>query len=143
MARAFITNARGMAIGTLSRQTGVNIETIRYYERIGLLEPPGRTPAGRRNYDPAQARRLSFVRLARQLGFSLGEVRELLALAAPGRRDCGAVGRVAGCQLDAVRERIRDLRRLEAILANTVARCRAGQVGDCAVLDMLENPGRG
>ncbi len=133
-----ITNPREFPIGELARRTGVNIETIRFYERIGVLDRAQRSVAGRRSFGPAEAKRLSFVRRARELGFSLDEVRALLGLAEPGRRDCRAASALAGAHLNAVRSRIRDLRKLEAILAEAVARCEMDGDGACAVLDMLE-----
>lgn len=88
-----ITNARpaGFAIGELSRLTGVNIETIRYYERIGMLPQPPRSAAGRRMYGSEERRVLAFIRRSRELGFSLSEVRALLGLGAPGDASCAEV----------------------------------------------------
>jgi MerR family transcriptional regulator, mercuric resistance operon regulatory protein len=80
-----------IAIGLLSKLTGANIETIRYYERVGLVSAPQRSPGGYRLYGPQQLKRLNFIRRARTLGFSLGEVRTLLRLADERRRPCGEV----------------------------------------------------
>lgn len=137
MSPVTISRARNFPIGELSRRTGVNIETIRYYERIGMLESVARTPAGRRAFSKADARRLSFVRRARELGFSLGEIRALLALEAQSD-SCAEVRKIADRHLHEVRSKIADLRRLESILAETVARCADESSSACPVLDMLE-----
>src|SRR5690348_11152054 len=97
-------------IGELSRRTGVNIETIRYYERVGILAPPPRTVSGRRVYGPAETRALSFIRRARALGFTLDEVRTLLALAAEDSRNtCAEVRDIAAGHLAEIRTKIADL----------------------------------
>ena len=128
-----------LTIGRLAAATGVNLETIRYYERIGLMAPPDRTEGGHRTYAEADRRRLAFVRRGRELGFSLDEVRALLALAAPGRRSCADVEAIAAAHLAEVRAKIADLVRLEAILGDTVSRCaRSATAPSCPVLEMLE-----
>jgi MerR family mercuric resistance operon transcriptional regulator len=134
-----ITNARpaALAIGELSRLTGVNIETIRYYERIGMLPRPARTPSGRRVYGADERRTLSFIRRGRELGFSLPEVRALLALGAPGDASCAEVRQIATAHLIDVRAKIADLRRLERTLADAVSRCTGDTAPVCPVLDVL------
>ncbi|MEX2648457.1 MAG: helix-turn-helix domain-containing protein [Alphaproteobacteria bacterium] len=132
-----ITFMRALSIGALAEATGVNLETIRYYERIGLMPEPDRTRAGHRRYSPAHGRRLAFIRRARELGFVLADVRSLLALAEPGRTSCSGVRALASAHLGAVRARIADLDRLAGVLAGTIARCDAGRI-HCPVLDMLE-----
>ena len=128
-----------LTIGRLAAATGVNLETIRYYERIGLIAPPDRTEGGHRAYAEADRRRLAFVRRGRELGFSLDEVRALLALAAPGQRSCADVAAIAAAHLAEVRAKIADLARLEAILGDTVSRCARGATApSCPVLEMLE-----
>ena len=86
---------RGLTIGRLAEETGVNLETVRYYERIGLMPRPDRTAGGHRSYSKAHARRLAFIRRARELGFGLGEIRALLVLAEPGRTSCAEVQAIA------------------------------------------------
>src|SRR5260370_31970847 len=99
------------SIGELSRRTGVNIGTIRYYERIQILPAPPRTTSGRRVYGPAESRILTFVRRARELGFTLDEIRILLALSAEnGRSTCGEVREAAAPHLADIRTKIADLR---------------------------------
>src|SRR5262245_65197075 len=100
-------------IGELARRSGVNIETIRYYERIGLLPRPWRTASGYRHYGEVDVRRLAFIRRSRELGFSLEQVRELLDLAQDQGRTCAEVRAVAETQLASVRSKLADLRRME------------------------------
>ena len=121
----------------LARATGCNLETIRYYEKIGILPDPPRSARGYRIYDDAHVARLGFVMRARDLGFSLEEVRGLLALVDGGVTTCAGVEAVARDHLTAVRERIADLRRIETVLARTVAQCSGRDVPECAVIDAL------
>lgn len=130
-----------IAIGLLSKLTGANIETIRYYERVGLVSAPQRSPGGYRLYGPEQLKRLNFIRRARTLGFSLGEVRTLLRLADERRRPCGELRVVAEAHLRDVRSRMADLRRIERALAMTVARCAEGRRGACPLIEMLHRNG--
>lgn len=134
--------AQGLAIGELSRRSGVNIETIRYYERIKMLPAPARTGGGRRVYGPDAVRTLAFIRRARELGFSLDEIRVLLELGKPGRASCAEVREIAKHHLEDVRTKIADLARLARLLARTIKRCSGKAVPDCPVLDVLD-PGRG
>ncbi len=128
--------AGAIQIGELSRRTGCNIETIRYYERIGLLPAPPRR--GRyRSYGREDVARLSFVRRARELGFTLNEVRALLGLAASGQASCAEVRELAASHLKDVRARIADLKRMERVLADSVRACDAGQDPGCPLLDAL------
>jgi MerR family transcriptional regulator, mercuric resistance operon regulatory protein len=126
-----------IAIGILSRRTGTNIETIRYYERAGLLPLPARSAGGYRLYGTTHLKRLNFVRRARALGFSLAEVRKLLRLADQKRRPCAEVRVVAEIHLEDVKAKVADLRRMERVLKETVARCKAGGGSHCAMIDAL------
>jgi MerR family mercuric resistance operon transcriptional regulator len=128
----------GLSIGRLAALTGVHLETIRYYERIGLMPAPERTDGGRRMYADAHRRRLAFVYRARQLGFSLEDIRALLALSEPPRRSCREVELIAAAHLADVRAKIADLARLEALLATAVSCCVRDDVPTCPVLDLLE-----
>jgi MerR family transcriptional regulator, mercuric resistance operon regulatory protein len=130
---------RGLSIGRLARAAGVNLETIRYYERIGLMAPPSRTEGGHRVYEDVHRQRLEFIRRGRELGFSIEDIRALLALSAGGDQPCEAVRGIAAQHLTAVRSKLADLARLERILAKTVQECGA-TVGtpECPVLEMLE-----
>lgn len=123
-------------IGELSRRTNCNIETIRYYERIGILPVPPRR--GRyRSYGAQDVGRLGFVRRARELGFTLDEVRALLGLAAGGQAACAEVRILAASHLRGVRARIADLRRMEQVLAESVRACDAGHDPDCPLIQTL------
>jgi MerR family transcriptional regulator, mercuric resistance operon regulatory protein len=136
-----ITDSRGPAltIGALSKRTGVNIETIRFYERVGILPKPPRSAGGHRIYGQDQLMRLSFVRRSRELGFSLDEVRGLLQLVDGGRCTCAEVKAITLDHLADIRRKIADLRRLEHTLAEVAARCRGGRVPDCPVIEALSN----
>ena len=96
--------AENISIGELSKHSGVNIETIRYYERIKMLPAPSRTASGRRVYGPAEKRTLAFIRRSRDLGFTLEEIRVLLALGGPERAPCADVHKIAGAHLANVRK---------------------------------------
>jgi MerR family transcriptional regulator, mercuric resistance operon regulatory protein len=130
-------------IGALSRRTGVNVETIRYYERSGLLPKPARTAGGYRAYRPADAQRLLFIRRTRDLGFSLDEVRRLLGLADQKPRSCRSVHELAVGHLAEIRTKIIDLRRMEKVLAGMVAECAQGTMPDCPLLESLSRPRQG
>jgi MerR family mercuric resistance operon transcriptional regulator len=126
-----------IAIGALSKRTGTNIETIRYYERVGLLPTPARSSGGYRLYGPDNLKRLNFIRRARALGFSIEEVRTLLRLADERKGPCNEVRLVADAHLKDVRAKIADLRRMERALKATVARCASGQRTHCPVIEAL------
>lgn len=130
------------SIGELARKTGVHIETIRYFEKVGLLETPGRTEGGHRVFGDRHLRSLKFIKRARELGFSPQEVRALLDMGGPEDACCDEVRDIAVYHLEDVRREIKDLKRLEYLLASTVDRCSGSHVSDCAVIDMLEEPVR-
>jgi MerR family mercuric resistance operon transcriptional regulator len=126
-----------MHIGALAARTRVNIETIRYYERIGLLAPPARSAGGFRRYDGDDARRLNFVRRSRELGFSLASVRALLDLAASKRPDCRAVRGIAARHLEEVKGKIKDLRRMERALNAMLGVCDGAAKPACPIIEAL------
>jgi MerR family mercuric resistance operon transcriptional regulator len=134
-----ITISRGSAltIGTLSRRTAVNVETIRFYERIGVLPKPPRSSGGHRLYSQDHLKRLTFVRRSRELGFSLDEVRGLLRLVEGGHYSCAEVRTITLDHLAEVRRKIADLRCLERTLADVSGKCRGGKVPDCPIIDAL------
>ena len=134
-----ITVSRGPAltIGALSKRAGVNIETIRFYERIGILPKPPRSEGGHRIYAHDHLMRLGFVRRSRELGFSLDEIRGLLRLVDGGRYTCAEVKAITLDHLADVRRKITDLRRLERTLAGVAGKCRGGKVPDCPVIEAL------
>ncbi|MEQ8165768.1 MAG: helix-turn-helix domain-containing protein [Alphaproteobacteria bacterium] len=127
---------REFGIGELSQRTAVNIETIRYYERIGLFPSPPRTEGGHRLYSGAYLKRLVFIRRSRELGFALDEIRNLLGLVEGGHA-CGEVQAAALAHLKNIRRKIGDLRRMERTLADTAARCEGGTAPDCPIIDVL------
>lgn len=126
-----------LAIGDLARATGVKITTIRFYESIGLMPEPARTAAGRRVYGEAHRRRLNFVRHARDLGFEVDAIRELLTLSDHPEQSCARVDALASQHLADVEERIARLELLRTELTRMVKACRHGRVGDCRILDTL------
>jgi len=132
------SRAETFRIGELSKRSGVNIETIRYYERAKMLVPPPRTPSGRRVYDVTGLRILVFIRRARELGFSLDEIRALLRLGGPEKATCREVREIAAHHLDDIRAKIDDLKKLDRFLSKTVARCSGKTAPDCPVLDVLD-----
>ena len=132
-----MSDTDGLTIGRLARQAGLHVQTLRYYETEGLLVPSARTPGGQRRYSEADARRLHFIRHAREFGFSVEQIRELLALASEGERSCGEIDAIARRHREDVRRRIRLLRELEAELDRMVSECAGGRVTDCRVLEVL------
>lgn len=128
--------------GELARATDCHIETIRYYEKIGMLPNPPRTLAGHRVYSPPHVSRLRFVLRGRELGFSVEDIRGLLGLGDGAGPTCTAVKARTERHLADIRERIADLQRIEATLAATAAQCSGEAVPDCPVLDALSRRGR-
>jgi MerR family mercuric resistance operon transcriptional regulator len=127
----------GIQIGELSRRTGCNIETIRYYERIALLPAPARSAGRYRVYETGDVRRLTFIRRARELGFTLDAVRALLGLSGDGSAACPEVRELAAGHLAEVRAKIADLQAMECVLADAVRRCAAGELPGCPIIDAL------
>ncbi len=127
-----------LTIGELSRQTAVNIETIRYYERIGLLPRPPRTEGGHRMFGTESCRTLAFIKRSRELGFALEDIRTLLSLR-DSQGACMDVKVIAERHLKDVRIKIRDLMKLEGLLAAAIARCPNDKSSDCPVLESLDN----
>lgn len=126
-----------MRIGELAQRTGCQAETIRYYERAGILPQPWRARNNYRSYDQAHYRRLRFVLRCRELGFSLEEVRTLLGLMDGGDYSCAEVKALASEHLAAVRERIRGLREMESGLNELIAQCSGDTSPDCSLLETL------
>jgi DNA-binding transcriptional MerR regulator len=127
-----------LAIGDLARATGTKVETIRYYERIGLLPAPPRTQTGNyRSYTADHLARLGFVRRSRDLGFTLEQIRALLDLSDRRDSDCGAVDAIARAHLDDVERKISDLHALRRELREIIGRCKRGTVADCRIIEAL------
>ena len=128
---------KGLLRADLARRTGCNLETIRYYEKIGMMPDPPRTTSGYRVYDKGHVSRLRFILRARELGFSIEETRGLLALMDCGTQTCAEVKQRTERHLADVRAKIADLRRIERILAKTASQCSGDEVPECPVLDAL------
>jgi MerR family mercuric resistance operon transcriptional regulator len=126
-------------IGSVSQQTGCKIETIRYYESIGLLEDPGRTEGGHRTYNVQHIQRLKFIRRSRQLGFSLHETGELLELAMNSEKTCSQVRDVTLAHLADVRGKIRDLLQMESVLDDMVSECDTNTSPCCPIIESLSS----
>ena len=128
-----------LSIGQLSGTTGCKVETIRYYERIGLMPEPARSEGNQRRYTRTHEQRLGFIRHARELGFSLDSIRELLSMADDPGAACDTVDRIAREHLQQVQSRIARLRALEEELQRMLSRCQGGKVDDCRILEMLSD----
>jgi MerR family mercuric resistance operon transcriptional regulator len=131
------TSGKGLRRAALARRTGCNLETIRYYEKIGMMPEPPRTEAGYRVYDDRHVERLRFILRARELGFSLDDIRGLLSLVDRGTQTCAEVKERTERHLADVREKIADLKRIERVLADTAAQCSGDELPDCPVLEAL------
>lgn len=131
-----------MRIGELGVAASTKPETIRYYERIGLLPPPGRTSGNYRRYSAPHLQRLNFIRHARSLGFDIAEIRSLLELADDPDRDCADADRIAREHLRVVEAKIGRLAALRNELKRIVGVCRGGTVGACRVLEALGDHSR-
>jgi DNA-binding transcriptional MerR regulator len=126
-----------ITIGALSKRTGVNIETIRYYERIRLIPSAPRTDSGRRLYGAEDIRRLTFIRHARELGFDIAAIKAMLALQDLPEASCEQVSQIATAQLEAVESRIRRLLGLRAELTRMIKECDNGNVASCRIIEVL------
>ena len=124
-------------IGDLGRRTRTKVETILYYERIGLLPAPARTPGNYRIYSKIHLNRLSFIRRARDLGFSLDQIRAMLDLTDDRQRPCDAIDDIAKKHLAEVDRKIADLKALRRELNHMITQCSCGTVADCRIIDAL------
>ena len=138
MLKPVVTTGSSMKIGEAAAASGCHLETIRYYERIGLLPKAARRANGYRDYGRAEVDRLRFITRGRELGFSLEEVRTLLQLAERTDMSCDDVDRLARQQLAAVRVRIRELQRIGRELQQTIESCVGQSCGKCAILGALQ-----
>ena len=137
MRKITVSRFPGLSIGEVSRLTHVNIETVRYYERIGIMPAPPRTESGRRVYAEDHLKRLMFVRRSRELGFSLDEVRALLGLVGGHALTCAEVRNMASGHIAHIQNRVKDLKKLERVLTDLVDRCHGKKVPECPLLDAL------
>ncbi len=128
-----------LTIGTLSKKTGTKVQTIRYYEQIGLLNEPGRSAGGQRRYFPHDLDRLAFIRHSRQLGFSLESIRELLDLSDQPARSCAEADVIARRHLLEVEKRIKRLHALKKELRRMVSECAGNNVSECKIIEVLRD----
>ena len=130
-----------MTIGKLSKKTGVGIETIRFYEREGLILPPERRASSNyRQYDPGVVMRLSFIRRAKDLGFTLKEIKDLLHMQADTKRKCRLVKKKAKDKIEDINQKIVDLTKIKSVLEALEARCKEETISkDCPILQALNN----
>ncbi len=128
-----------LTIGQVAREAGVNLETVRYYERRALLTPPGRAPSGYRQYPATTVRRIGFIKRAQALGFTLDEVADLLALQESTSTPCEAVEREALSVIARIDQKVVELTRMRAALATLTEACHSGErTTECPLLDALE-----
>lgn len=131
---------QGITIGTLAEEAGVGVETIRFYERQGLIQRPAKKAGAYRQYTEDDARRIRFIRRAQELGFTLGEIGELLALNDTRRTTCGDVKKRADAKVEEIRAKLRDLKRMEKSLKELITACDCGPkaAAECRILDCFE-----
>lgn len=137
MRKRGLSSDRPRSIGELGRQTGTKVQTIRYYEQIGLLPTPARTAGNQRRYTRAHADRLAFIRHSRELGFSLDAIRTLLDLSDDPNRSCEQADRITRHHLQEVNARIESLAVLKAELERMIRQCQHGSIADCRVIEVL------
>jgi DNA-binding transcriptional MerR regulator len=138
-----LTDGSVFSIGDLAAYAGTKVETIRYYEKDGILPAAARTTGNHRVYTQAHADRLAFIRHSRELGFPLGSIRTLLTIADDPGRSCAAVDEIARTHLAAVQSRIVRLKALEAELTRMVCECGRGRIADCRVIEVLADQSHG
>ena len=126
-----------LSIGSLAQRTGCKVQTIRYYEQVGLMPKPGRTSGNQRFYGEMHADRLAFIRHSRELGFPLDAIRDLLGLSDDPNRSCEQADRIARAHLREVDVRIASLRVLKTELERMVRQCGRGRIADCRVIEVL------
>jgi DNA-binding transcriptional MerR regulator len=132
-------SGQAIGIGELARATGCKVQTIRYYEEIGLMPEPTRTLGNQRRYDQRHVDRLAFIRHSRELGFPLEAIRELLSLSDRPDQPCDAVDRLARRQLEQVERRLARLTMLRSELERMLEQCAGGKVRDCRVIEALSD----
>lgn len=134
-----MTVMKAMTIGQVAREAGVGVETIRFYERVGLLEEPPRRQSGYRQYSPDAVKHIRFIKRAKELGFSLKEIKELLYLRVDTSTSCGAVKRRAEAKISDIERKVQDLQRMKRALVKLAAACSGrGPISECPILDALE-----
>ena len=129
-----------MMIGELSNRTGCIVETIRFYERIGIMPDPPRSPGGQRIYNDEHEKRLTFIRRGNELGFSLKEVREMLGMVDGGDYSCDDIQAIAVAHIEDVKHKIADLRKIKKVLENMAKQCETGIVPECPIVEAMFTP---
>ncbi len=128
---------KNFTIGSLSKKTDVNIETIRYYEKIGVMPQPQRSEGGNRLYDTEQVKRLLFIRRSRELGFPIEAIRELLNLVDKKAYTCAEIANLSQKHLDGVRSKIKDLLKIEGHMQDMLSQCNKNSMPECFIIDAL------
>ena len=128
---------QAVTIGTIARETGSKVQTVRYYEQIGLMPPPDRTEGNQRLYTRADVERLAFIRHARDLGFSIETIRELLGMADRPDMPCDEADAIVFRHLEDVKARIARMRALQSELERMLRQCAGGAISDCRVIEAL------
>lgn len=136
-----MARASSMTIGDLAAATNTRVETVRWYEKVRLLPAPARSPGNYRLYGPEHLRRLGFIRRGRDLGFTLDQIRELLAMADDRDRSCAEVDAIARAHLTEVERKLSDLARLAHELRDVIGQCGCGSVADCRIIESLSPHG--
>ena len=131
------SNSNVFAIGEMSRRTGVNIETVRYYEKICLMPKPNRSEGGNRLYNAVQLQRLFFIKRCREIGFSQSEIRALLSMVDHENVTCAEVHDMTTAHVADIRQKIKDLRKLERVLTQMANECSRGDVPECPIIEAL------
>ena len=129
-----------MLIGELSKRTGCVVETIRYYERIGIMPDPPRSTGGHRIYSEEHEKRLTFIRRGNELGFTLKEVREMLGMVDGGDYSCDDIQAIAVAHIEDVKCKIADLRKIKKVLENMAKQCETGVVPECPIVEAMFTP---
>jgi MerR family mercuric resistance operon transcriptional regulator len=129
-----------MLIGELSRRTGCIVETIRFYERIGIMPAPPRSPGGQRIYTVQDEKRLTFIRRGNELGFSLEEVRGMLGMVDGGDYSCADIETITRSHIKDVKRKISDLRKIKKVLEDMARQCAAGVVPECPIVEEMFTP---
>lgn len=128
-----------LTIGRVAKAAGCKVQTVRYYEQIGLLPVPPRSEGNQRLFDDSAVHRLTFIRHARELGFPLQAIRDLISISDNPEQSCEAADAIAKAQLDEVNLRIRRLGALRNELERMIEQCRGGRIAECRVLEVLSD----
>lgn len=128
-----------LMIGDMARATGTKVNTIRFYEQIGLMRPAARTESGRRIYDQEDLKRLRFIRRARKLGFETGEIRSLLAISDRPEAPCATVSEIAQKHMGEIKEKISELKLLHDQIERMAGACSDGSVSECSILEGMSS----